>query len=135
MRKLYETIFIINPNIDDAGVGQAIESVKNLIESNGYEVKKVEPWGKRRLAYEVKKNKEGFFVLIVFESEPEFVEQLQQYYRIAEPIIKYIVVRFQGDFSQPSPMYEAVAETAVAAEEEEEVEIEAINEDEEEKTE
>ena len=103
MRKLYETIFIINPDSDNAVFEQTIDAVKNLIESNGYEVKKVDPWGRRRLAYEVKGHQEGYYVLMVFESEPDFVEQLQRHYRITESIIKYIVVKFEGDLTQPLP--------------------------------
>ena len=103
MRKLYETIFIINPDSDNAVFEQTIADVRNLIESNGYEVKRLDPWGRRRLAYEVRGHTEGYHVLMVFESESDFIEQLQRYYRITESIIKYMVVRFEGDFTQPLP--------------------------------
>ncbi len=106
MKRLYETIFIINPDSDDAAIEQTIGAVRSLIESNGYEVKRVDPWGKRRLAYEVKRHRDGYYVLMVFEAEPQFVEQLQRHYRITEPIIKYIVVRFEGDPTQFAPQKE-----------------------------
>ena len=102
MSNLYETIFIINPDSENVVFEQTIDAVRNLIESNGYEVKTIDPWGRRRLAYEVKGHQEGYYVLMVFESEPDFVEQLQRHYRITEPIIKYIVVNFEGDLTQPS---------------------------------
>ena len=129
MGRLYETIFIINPDSDNAVFEQTIGAVRNLIESNGYEVRRVDPWGKRRLAYEVKGHKEGYYVLIVFESEPTFVEQLQRHYRITEPIIKYMVVEFKGDLTQPSPK---LAEVDEEVETEEESEEEREDEDEEE---
>ena len=113
MRKLYETIFIINPDSDNAAFEQTIDAVRNLIESNGYEVKKVDPWGRRRLAYEVKGHQEGYYVLMVFESEPDFVEQLQRHYRITESIIKYMVVKFEGDLTQSLPQAAALAEETV----------------------
>jgi small subunit ribosomal protein S6 len=127
--RLYETIFIINPDSDNAVFEQTIDAVRNLIESNGYEVRRVDPWGRRRLAYEVKGHKEGYYVLIVFESEPTFVEQLQRHYRITEPIIKYMVVEFKGDLTQPLPK---LAETDEEVEAEEESEEEQEGEDEEE---
>jgi small subunit ribosomal protein S6 len=127
LRRLYETIFIINPDSDNAVFGQTIDNVRNLIESNGYEVKKVDPWGRRTLAYEVKGHKEGYYVLIVFESEPDFIEQLQRHYRITESIIKYMVVNFKGDFTQFSPR---VVEPVEEAEEVSEVEQEDGSEEE-----
>ena len=121
MRKLYETIFIINPDSDNAVFEQTIDAVRNLIGSNGYEVKKVDPWGRKRLAYEVKGHQEGYYVLMVFESEPDFVEQLQRHYRITESIIKYMVVKFEGDLTQSLP---PVAELSEETEEESELEQE-----------
>ena len=121
MKRLYETIFIINPDSDDATIEQTIGAVRSLIESNGYEVKRVDPWGKRRLAYEVKRHRDGYYVLMVFEAETQFVEQLQRHYRITEPIIKYIVVIFEGDPTQFTPQ----KEEKEAVGEVEEVEAEA----------
>ena len=118
MRKLYETIFIINPDSDNAVFEQTIDAVKNLIESNGYEVKKVDPWGRKRLAYEVKGHQEGYYVLMVFESEPDFVEQLQRHYRITESIIKYMVVKFEGDLTYPLPPVVELDEETVKEESE-----------------
>ena len=112
MKRLYETIFIINPDSDNAVLEQTIADVRGLIESNGYEVKKLDPWGRRRLAYEVKGHTEGYYVLMVFESEPDFIEQLQRYYRITESIIKYMVVNFEGDLTQPLPEVVEPEETA-----------------------
>jgi small subunit ribosomal protein S6 len=103
LKRLYETIFIINPDSDNAVLEQTIADVRNLIESNGYEVKRLDPWGRRRLAYEVRGQTEGYYVLMVFESEADFIEQLQRYYRITESIIKYMVVKFEGDLTQLLP--------------------------------
>jgi len=99
--RTYETIFIINPNIGDSEVEKIATNVKNYIESNGYIVIKVDLWGKRSLAYRVKKNTEGYFVLMVFQSEPNFVKQLQSYYEISEEnIIKYMTTKFEGDLNK-----------------------------------
>ena len=95
----YETIFIINPDLDESQTNEVIEGVKTAIESGGGKVLKVDPWGKRRLAYAVKQYSDGYYVLVVFESSPEFVSQLNGHYRITERIIKHIVVLFEGDLA------------------------------------
>lgn len=99
----YETIFIINPDLDESQTDEIIEGVKTAIESGGGKVLQVDPWGKRRLAYAVKQYNDGYYVLIVFESSPEFVAQLNGHYRITERIIKHIVVQFEGDLSTLTP--------------------------------
>lgn len=95
----YETIFIINPDLDESQTDDVTEGVKTAIESGGGKVLKVDPWGKRRLAYAVKQHNDGYYVLIVFESSPELVAQLNGHYRITERIIKHIVVQFEGDLA------------------------------------
>lgn len=56
-------------------------------------LKKVEELGKKRLAYEVKKNKEGYYVVINFEANPELISELERNYRIMDEVIKFITVR------------------------------------------
>ena len=98
----YETIFIINPDLDESQTNGIIEGVKTAIQSGGGKVLQVDPWGKKRLAYAVKQHNDGYYVLIVFESSPEFVTQLNGHYRITELIIKHIVVQFEGDLTIPT---------------------------------
>lgn len=95
----YETIFIINPDLDESQTNDVTEDVKTAIESGGGKILKIDPWGKRRLAYAVKQYNDGYYVLIVFESSPELVAQLNGHYRITERIIKHIVVQFEGDLA------------------------------------
>ena len=101
----YETIFIINPDLDESQTNDVIEGVKAAIESGGGKVLGVDPWGKKKLAYAVKQHNDGYYVLIVFESSPEFVTQLNGHYRITERIIKHIVVQFEGDPTTLSPSH------------------------------
>lgn len=88
----YETVFIINPNVEDAGVKALIEKFSNLINNDG-KVEKVDELGKKKLAYEIKKNKEGNYVVINFEANPELIKELERIYRITDEVIKFIVVR------------------------------------------
>ena len=106
----YETIFIINPDIDESQTDGVIEGVKTAIESGGGKVLKVDLWGKKRLAYAVNQHNDGYYVLIVFESSPEFVTQLNGHYRITELIIKHIVVQFEGDLTTSTPDHPSAAQ-------------------------
>jgi small subunit ribosomal protein S6 len=106
----YETIFIINPDLDESQTNDVIEGVKTAIGSGGGKVLKVDPWGKKRLAYAIKQHNDGYYVLIVFESSPEFATQLNGHYRITERIIKHIVVQFEGDLTAPAPSHPSAAQ-------------------------
>ena len=88
----YESVIIINPNVDEAGLKAFEDKFTGLINENG-KVSEVVNMGKKRLAYEVKKNKEGFYILINFEAKPESIAELERNYRITDEIIKFIVVR------------------------------------------
>ena len=93
----YELVLIINPELDDTETESLIERVKGNIASNGGEVLKVDPWGRRRLAFPIQKNNDGYFVLLIFRSEPAFVLQLSNSFRVIESIIRHMVVNFEGD--------------------------------------
>ena len=88
----YETVFIINPSVEEAGVKELIEKFSSLINNDG-KVESVEEMGKRKLAYEIKKNSEGIYVLINFEANPTLIKELERVYRITDEVIKFIVVR------------------------------------------
>jgi len=89
----YETIFIIDPDIESEGVESIIEDIQNLVSGSGGQVIKVDRWGKKRLAYEVKGNRDGYYGLINFEADPQFIQRLGRYYGLTEQIIKYMTVR------------------------------------------
>ena len=88
----YETVFIINPNVEEAGVKDLIQKFSDIINSDG-KVEEVQEMGKKKLAYEIKKNAEGIYVLINFEANPELIKELERNYRIIDNVIKFIVVR------------------------------------------
>ena len=89
----YEVMYIIKPNFEDEKYAQIIEKYNALIQSNGGEVLKVEPWGKRRLAYEIEKLREGYYVLLRINGAPELPQELERNFKIADEIMRYIVVR------------------------------------------
>lgn len=88
----YESIIIINPSVEEQGVKELTQRFTDLINKNG-KVESVEDMGKRKLAYEVKKNKEGTYVLFNFEANPDSIVELERNYRITDEVIKFITVR------------------------------------------
>ena len=88
----YESIIIVNPNVDEARLKALEEKFTGLINENG-KVESVENMGKKKLAYEIKKFTEGTYMLFNFESKPEAIAELERVYRITDDIIKFIVVK------------------------------------------
>lgn len=88
----YESIIIIGQNVEEEGIKSLITRFTDLINTEG-KVSNVNEMGKRKLAYEIRKNKEGYYVLFEFEAKPELITELERNYRITDEIIKFIVVR------------------------------------------
>lgn len=88
----YESIIIVNPNVDEAGLKALEEKFTGLINENG-KLESVENMGKRKLAYEIKKFNEATYMLFNFEAKPDSIVELERVYRITDDIIKFIVVR------------------------------------------
>ena len=88
----YETIMIINSNLEEATIKATVEKFEALINANG-KVESTEEWGKKKLAYPIKKQAEGYYVLVNFTSNPEFIDELDRIYNITDEVIKHIVVK------------------------------------------
>ena len=88
----YESIIIINPNDDEEGMKALISRFTDLINTDG-KVEKVDELGKRKLAYEVKKNTEGFYVVFYFEANTSLIAELERNYRITDEVIKFMTIK------------------------------------------
>ncbi len=88
----YESVVIVNPNLDEAGLKALETKITGLINENG-KVETFENMGKRKLAYEIKKKSEGVYFLYNFEANPEAITEIERNYRIADDIMKFIVIR------------------------------------------
>ena len=88
----YETIFIVNPDLDEDATNAVVEKFKSLIESAGT-IETFDVWGKRKLAYEIKDRTEGYYVLVNFSAPASFPAELERIYKITEDIIRSIVLR------------------------------------------
>ena len=87
----YEIMFIIEAALEDEKKEAAIEMVKSIISADG-EVGKVDVWGMRRLAYPIQKKNEGYYVVIEFTAKPELPKELDRRLKIADSIIRHIII-------------------------------------------
>ena len=88
----YESVIIINPSVEEQGVKDLIKTFTDLINQNG-KVESAEELGKKKLAYDVKKSQEGYYVIFTFDAKPDSITELERVYRITDEVIKFIVVR------------------------------------------
>jgi small subunit ribosomal protein S6 len=87
----YELVFIIHPDLDDTATNDLIERVKGWITDSGGSVDKVDPWGKRKMAYPIRKQNNGQYFLFNIQIDPTFVAELERNLRFVEPIMRFLV--------------------------------------------
>ena len=92
MIKQYETVFIATPVLSDSQMKEAVEKYVNLIKDNGGEIVYQEDWGLKTLAYPIQHKTSGFYYLIEFKADTQFVATLETQYHRDERIIRYITV-------------------------------------------
>ena len=89
----YELALVINAKIEDDARTDAIEKIKALIEKFGGEITNVDEWGKKKLAYEIQKMKEGYYYFIQFEGETTVPAELEERLRIEETVLRFLCVK------------------------------------------
>ena len=89
----YEVLYIIRPNYEEEQYRAFVEKYNALIQANGGEVTKVDPWGKRRLAYEIDKVREGYYVLVQFSGDASLPAELERNFKINDEILRFMVTR------------------------------------------
>src|SRR6266853_6424424 len=89
----YEIMFIVNPNAAEEEIDKINTQLEGIITSGGGKVEKIEKMGKRRLAYEVDKHREGFYVLFVTTANGDIIKECERRLRVMDAVIKYITVR------------------------------------------
>jgi small subunit ribosomal protein S6 len=89
----YEVLYIVRADLDDDKVQDAVKRVNTLIERSGGAVERTNMWGKRKLAYEVKHQKEGSYVLQDFQIDPTRVPELEAALKITEEVLRHLIVR------------------------------------------
>src|SRR5215831_20672025 len=93
MNRTYELMFIVRPDMADEDLEKLISTLEMQVTSSGGTVKSMEKWGKRRLAYTVRKFNDGMFVLLIAEGGGNMIHELERRLRVTEPVIKFQTVR------------------------------------------
>ena len=101
---IYESIFIINPNLSDEETAGVIKKMQDVVAGQGGEMLKFEDWGKKKLAYEIKKHKRGHYAFFQFKSAPAVVSELERTYKMTDSVIKFITVKLEKELrTRPAP--------------------------------
>jgi small subunit ribosomal protein S6 len=93
MQRTYELMFIVRPDIAEEDLEKLVSTLESQITGAGGTVKNIERMGKRRLAYTVRKFRDGLYILFTLEGEGELVKEVERRLRVTEPVIKFITVR------------------------------------------
>ncbi|MDG5468150.1 30S ribosomal protein S6 [Deltaproteobacteria bacterium IMCC39524] len=111
--RTYESIFIVHPEVIGDDQTALIDKYKTILSDQGADVLKVENWGTRTLAYQVKKQSKGCYVLVIFDAEPTVIAEFERRMRIDEKVIKFQTIILEGGYEAP-PVVEAAPEEAPA---------------------
>ena len=106
----YEVMYVLVPNLEDEAYTAANQRFSDLIVENGGQVDKVDVWGKRRLAYELKNRREGYYALIYFKAPAAAVKELDRVLKINENVLRHMIVRHEEKGTTAAKGKEAAAE-------------------------
>jgi small subunit ribosomal protein S6 len=90
--RAYEATYILSPELDEEQLTQAQEKYKEMVLKNGGEIVNIENWGRRKLAYEIDKKNEGYYVIMKFNADEQFAETLRRSMNIADEVIKNMLI-------------------------------------------
>ena len=89
----YELMYILDPKLDEDGSKELMVKIEELMSKQGVEVEKTEPWGKRRLAYAIKGNWEGSYILSYLKAEPTAISEMERRLRVTDGVLRFLTVR------------------------------------------
>lgn len=94
-KTMYECLYIVDSSLGEEGINALVEKFNGLIEANAA-VDSVNVWGNRRLAYPINDLTEGYYVLVKFESAPDFPKELARNFNIADGILRSLITKVEG---------------------------------------
>ena len=89
----YETVVVLHPDLGEAGVKEMIERIRSILESGKAEIKKLDEWGLRELAYTIERQHRGFYALVEHRAEPATVRELERQLRLSDQVLRFLTVR------------------------------------------
>ena len=99
--KEYETVFIMHPQVDEAGIEKQIEEIRSVVTEGPGEVTGVYKWGRRKLAYPIRKVHDGFYTLIRFRAGADVLRELDRRYKLNEMVLRQLTVASVGEPTPP----------------------------------
>ena len=88
----YELIYIVHPDVDESAFNEIIERVNDWITKGGGEVVNTDLWGKKKLAYPIRKQEEGLYVFMLIKTDPSFGVELERDLRLLEPVMRFSLI-------------------------------------------
>ena len=113
-KNLYEGVIVTSAKLGEEGSAELVNKFKALIAEHGT-VESVDDWGKRRFAYPIAKQTEGYYTLINFKSSPEFTAELDRVYKITDGVLRSLIIRKDEKEVEAAKKAEAKAEPAAEA--------------------
>jgi len=98
----YETLLVLNPELPEAQTRETIDRARRLLTEAGAEGDQVQEWGMRDLAYEIRKHKRGYYVLLEYRATPELVKELERNLKIADEVLRFISVTAVKSVRKPA---------------------------------
>jgi len=114
MLRAYETIYIMRSDLGDQEADATINKYQTLLAEKGAEALTLKHLGKRRLAYEIKKQKEGVYIQMNYKANPAVIAEMERMMRISDEIIRFLTVRLEDDI-ESIPTQLPIAETTTAS--------------------
>jgi small subunit ribosomal protein S6 len=97
IKRVYESAVLINAALENEAIQTIISKVKETISSNGGEIRDVEDWGRKRLAYIVKKSKIGYYIFFRFDALPDLIPKLERFYQLDDNILRYLTIKLTSE--------------------------------------
>ena len=101
----YESVFILQPDLEEEEITRRVEAAEQIVTGGGGELSNSERWGKKRLAYEIKRNRYGYYVLLRYRAESAVLKELERHLKITEAVLKYMTVRVRAGITTPAELH------------------------------
>jgi small subunit ribosomal protein S6 len=91
----YELVVVLSPEVGDEGFPTTVERISSVIQGNGGEIKNVDAWGRRRLAYPIRHHLDGYYAVTQFAAEPQAIRPLEANLDLAEDVLRHLVIKVE----------------------------------------
>ena len=108
-KKMYESAVLINAALEEDQIQSIISRIKELISSNDGEITDIEDWGRKRLAYMIRKSKIGYYIIFQFNAYPQIISTLEKFYKLDENILRYLTIKLTKNALEQMEKIKALA--------------------------